>query len=64
MYSQGDRPGYWTVPRPPARGTVGAGRYVAAMSDPKGLLHAELREHRAGLLARVEGLDERDLRRP
>jgi uncharacterized protein DUF664 len=40
------------------------GASVAAMSDPKDLLHAELREHRAGLLARVEGLGERDLRRP
>jgi hypothetical protein len=34
------------------------------MSDPKHLLHAELRQHRAGLLARVKGPGERDLRRP
>jgi len=40
------------------------GASVAAMGDPKDLLHAELREHRAGLLARAEGLGERDLRRP
>ncbi len=64
MYSQGDGPAIGPFQgRGPARPSAWAAS-VPAMSDLKDLLHAELREHRAGVLARVEGLGERDLRRP
>ena len=51
--------------KPPAAILLSAaGASVSGVGDIKETLHAELREHRAGLLARVEGVGEHDLRRP